>query len=225
MKRSKRIVCWDLDETLGCFRPAEANRFMRHLPEKRGVVPGMKPLLEDLSSDGCVNVVTTGAPAGYAEAALDKYGLSGYFESVFDYSIVCPGNGFKRYRPVAERFGISESEIPDRIIAIGNEDRDIPKDLPVVFVYHPMSMKFDASPLRMVLEALGREGSWRRGFRSLDTIGGERIDTECFDGSRLRISDVELAAGRLLAHPVFDISLDSMVLILSASEIRKKELE
>jgi hypothetical protein len=221
----RRVIGWDLDENLGCFRPPEANKVIKHLPARRGVVQGMKTLLEDLSSRDCVNVVTTAAPLAYAEEALDRYGLSRHFAKIFEGTQVCPNNGFKQYKPVADYFGLSEANVLDKLMVIGNEDRDSPKDIPVVFIYNPNSMKFDASPVRFVIEAMEGHGSWWWGFHALMNSGGEKIRTDYFEGTKVSFSDVEVATGRLIEHPFYDISVENMVLIMSASDKRKKELE
>lgn len=221
----RRYICWDLDETIGCLRPKEANLHIPGLPKERGLTRGIKGLLEGLRGQGYVNVITTAAPPGYAEDVLGKYGLGGHFSHIFDSSILLNGGLRKRYLPVALELGIRPYEAQDRMLVIGNTDRDGPEDLDLVFILHPMAIRYHASVVGTVISALGRHGSWWWGYEALLQTNTEKVDNGMFVGGLQTVDDVRIGVGRLLDLPWADACFEHLVLIAEAPAGRKSKME
>jgi len=221
----RRYICWDLDETIGCLRPKEANVFMRGLPKKRGLTKGIKVLLDRLNSQNVSNVITTAAPAEYADDVLGRYGLASRFEHVFGPDVLCSDGLDKNYLPVASALGISAQEAGDRMLVIGNTDRDGPTDSDLVFILHPCAIEYHSSVMGTVISSMIEVESWLWGFEALLTRPNKPIKTGCFEGGLHNIDDVEFTAGKLLSLPWTDKSIEHFILIAGASDDYKSELE
>src|SRR5512135_1271442 len=168
---ASRVICWDLDETLGRFRPPEGNGPHRN----RGLTRGIRTILEEHLDSGCRHVVTTAAEASYAATTLDEFGITRYFDGIFDRSIICDGRFNKSYLSVASRFGVPPEEAPDRIIVVGNLAKDAPADSDIVFLYHPNAIDYEAGVLNDTLRYMESFGSWKAAQEALALVSNPRI--------------------------------------------------
>jgi hypothetical protein len=221
----RRYICWDLDETIGCLRSPEANKVMRGLPKKRGLTKGIRGLLERLRGQDISNVITTAAPKEYTNDVLGKYGLASHFEHVFGPDVLCSDGLDKNYLPVASALGIPAQEAGDRMLIIGNTDRDGPSDSDLVFILHPSAIEYHSSVMGTVIFAMLECESWWWGFETLLTGPNKPITTGCFEGGLHTIDDVEFIVGKLLSLPWTDKSIEHFILIAGASDDYKAELE
>ena len=179
-----RYVCWDLDETLGRLRPPEGTGLQR----KRGLTRGIGKVLEERLSSGCGNVLTTAAEASYAESSLSEYGLRGFFDHIFDRSVICDARFNKSYLNVARALGIHEDDAGDRIIVVGNLAKDGPADTDIPFLYHPSAVEYHAEVIAITLRYMHLFGSWRRAQEALANVQNpmlETVLTETYESERL----------------------------------------
>lgn len=197
LSRSKtRYICWDADDTLGRF----------DYTKKNGIMRGLVPLLESLRDRGCRHILTTAASGPYAKIVMEKTDLRRHFDAVFDFSTIWPERDMarpKKYGPVAEHLGISESEARDSMIAVGNSPLDLPRDLDIVTVYHPQAIKCNAEVLDMLFSELLARGSWSSSYRHmLKTINGQKRATQYFEGGDFSIDGkMTLILGKVLENP------------------------
>lgn len=154
-----RIICWDMDGTLGNFVP----------------LPGQKPALradinaalQILSNLGAVNVITTFASPKDAESAVKSHNISN-ISRIFghDEMFSMKGNSLsKNYSKVAEHFGADFSSM----IAVGNSfGRDMPGD-GMVFIFEPEAVYYSAHVARIIIESLAvaGNGNFVQGFNTL----------------------------------------------------------
>jgi len=183
---AERLICWDLDETLGYFRRAEYD-FLEALfrkkkwcrkpewfrkidPEKLGQVTltqNIKETLANLQEMGFVHVLTTGALDGYVPYLLERTGLSGFLDRTFTKKDVWDMFG-KKYLPVLDAY--ADRVERENVMIVGNDySKDRPSDyLDIVMVYEMDCCKKDSLWLLPVFQALIREGpTIRQAFNSL----------------------------------------------------------
>lgn len=170
-----KIVCWDLDNTLGHFY-GYGNQ-MDGLPstETDRVIElryGIKELLQEFSPEnGFKHVITTSGRADYADLALTKTGIRGHFSQIFDRKdVTLPNESGKQYFYPALDFVHPYEAYPDRMIAIGDSGGDMPTDTTdLVFILVDDYIRHDALVIREILTALLEEGegSFKRGFDKL----------------------------------------------------------
>lgn len=176
------LICWDMDETLGWFRPigdvlvdeATRPRWRRLMDGWLGRAPappppirvreGIADVLRDLRRAGFAQAVTTGGLPDYARRALADAGLATLVDGVFARDVIWDGWG-KRYQPVLERFGVE----PERTIIVGDDwKKDRGSDHPgMVLVCQPDGWQQPASLLAPVIEGLAGGGSFSEGFERL----------------------------------------------------------
>jgi hypothetical protein len=190
----KGVVCWDLDETLGWFRPVAdelleraqasgelgkaarirqaAREVARRLVGKSSASkelfrlrPGIADALGRLREKGFVQVVTTGSFREYAHLALDLAGLRSHFVEVYARDAIWDSAaGGKRYAVVLERFGAK----PEQLAIVGDDwkkDRSVEGE--IVVVSEPNGLDKPAALVVTVVEALARESTLRAGFEAL----------------------------------------------------------
>ena len=181
------LICWDLDETIGYFRPigdeivaefqASQEGILRRLWSRlvgetspRDPNPDAPPIrlrvgidaaLTRLGEAGFVQVVTTGSFEVYANRALDRYGLRHHFADVFGRERVWEGRG-KVYSDVLDQFQVS----PERTLIVGDSfERDRASDQPgIVMICQPEGLELSAGPLPPLIEALAEPDGFRAGF-------------------------------------------------------------
>ncbi|MEW6036478.1 MAG: HAD family hydrolase [Candidatus Micrarchaeota archaeon] len=208
-----RYICWDLDETLGYFRPGKKSEPLK----------GLKPLLERLQGEGMRHVVTTASPRIYAEAALRRTGLRGYIDAIFPDEVVVPKNVHKRYLPVAKSLGIDRYYAPDRMLVIGNDvmgGRDAPEDLPLVTILFPDAIKYHASVLGTLIVALSEHKSFWWSFETLLSKARDRRSNGIFQGGELEIDGVEFMIGHLAPNDL-TFHAENLILVSGAGEERR----
>lgn len=169
-----KAICWDMEGTLGEFSDIALEVLGDKLipkeqilvPEKVGVRYGQRELLERLSLQGFEHFVTTSACAEYANEALRRYDLLKYFEKVFDCDAVQHLRG-KKYRPVTEVMGFSDSDASSNMVVIGNNDIDQPADIEgLVFINQSHCLNYDAIVTEKILRHLLKKGNddFKKGF-------------------------------------------------------------
>ena len=217
-----RFIFWDLDETLGYFRPGR----------KTETLKGIGPMLEKLQKEGCMHIVTTFAPTSYAESGLRKAGVRGMFDAVFGDDILDPALYNKQYARITERLGIAREDAAHDVMVVGNTERDIPGDLNLVTILHPGALMYSAEVLGSVisrlspmdsffdrmLNALSRKirCSWVKGFDGLLPRGGTTEADLFFEGRPLVLENgVRVMLGRIKEnHRTPDV--DRIVIISDA---------
>lgn len=184
------MICWDLDETLGYFRPLADELVARYRAAQRGPLerlghrlgllrepapegPGPPPVraregigevLAELQAAGFRQVLTTASFHEYAELALERVELRGYFDAVYGRETVWNGHG-KVYAEVLAAHGQSAREV----VIVGDDfRRDHAQDHPeVVLVCQPDGLEQPAAPLLPVLRALLEGGDVQAAFERL----------------------------------------------------------
>jgi len=154
----KPVVCWDLDETLGYFRPHEfawaGQPKPAAMPPPR-LKPGIAALLESLGE--FTHVVTTAALREYARDVLRAHDLLRHFAAVFGRE---DGMWPKDYGVVAKYFGIAD--LPRHMLIIGDDASDADcQARPIVFIYDPHGHNRPAESLRTLLGTLVQNGEVR----------------------------------------------------------------
>lgn len=182
---SKKVICWDLDETLGSFRRigyelagVNVPQFERPVSLKHGIIE----LLSDLSSQGYLHFVTTAGSFDYANEALKRTGLINQFQKVFGRDDISTEIG-KQYRPVIKNLNLSDEEAVSNVIIIGDSPKDKPIDLDgLVFVEHTYCLYTDSSVTAMILKKLNELGNnnFKRGFEKM--YENAKIENEEFGG-------------------------------------------
>lgn len=185
------VICWDLDETLGYFRPIAEEMIERFKEEQRGfagrlgdriaglfgkqaqeenpagevvVREGIGDVLRALKAEGFRQVVTTGSFEEYGRLGLEKVGLLDVFEDVFGRERVWDGHG-KIYQPVIDKYGVD----PDQLLIVGDSfKRDRSSDHHgVVLICQPEGLSEPAAPLLTVIRALAASETFGAGFERL----------------------------------------------------------
>ncbi|MEW6036139.1 MAG: HAD family hydrolase [Candidatus Micrarchaeota archaeon] len=201
-------ICWDLDETLGCFRDYSCLR----------MTPGIKPLLEGLRRAGLHHVVTTAGSAEHADYVLQASGIRGLFEGIFDYTRICDAHFNKYYSIVASSLGITPLEAPHRMLVVGNLERDAPADLDLTFIMHPMGAKYSS---RVYLAAIGgllsASDSWADAHAIMGA-GSSPIPMGYFEGGLISVEGVRLAVGRSFWNPRPGKTSDRIVAVLDSPD-------
>ncbi len=192
MRPKIRYLGWDLDETIGAFRPGNRVR----------AADGMLPLLESLQRRSCRHVITTAADEGYARSGLRAAGLDGAFDAVFGGSSVWKGGPGKAYRGVVRELGLPEHEAEDRMVLIGNSEIDIPTDIDLVTIVHPYAMASGTAVLEAVLGRLLSASSVWWGYESMLHGCADRWHNEYFDGGSLAVMGSRVFIGRIKENPL-----------------------
>ncbi|MFN7991871.1 MAG: HAD family hydrolase [Candidatus Micrarchaeia archaeon] len=216
---ARKVICWDLDETLGEFR--DYGRLLR--------TAGIIPLLESYRRSGFVNVVTTAASKEHAEYVLSVAGMRHLFLSVFSRETICdePGNDFnKRYMPVAGYFGLSADEAPHRILVVGNLERDAPYDSDLTFIHHPYGSTYHASVFGNVINRLMRTSdSWSYAHTMLLSANEGQLKMGYFWGGKLMIDGIMVGVGRSYWNPRPGKSSDRLIAVVSVPGVYSAEKE
>ncbi len=185
--RGQRYICWDLDETTGSFRDYS----------RLGLVRGMQPLLEGLRAMQVRHIITTAALRQHAEYVLGYAGLRDLYDGIFDAADICDSSFNKHYRPVARAIGIGESEAADRLLCVGNLERDAPADLDLAFLHHPSAVECDASVfLKIIARLMSLSPSWSEAHSILQGQNTYGIAVNAFEGGQQFIDGIWLGVGR-----------------------------
>lgn len=184
-----RLVCWDLDETMGQFYGLYARMNGHRYSRSDGIKPGIRKALEKLSALGLSHAVTTAAPKREAFEALEKSGLMAHFLHVF-YDDLIMRDVQKDYSVVARHFGIPESERRKKIIAVGDIIQlDIHNG--GVFIWEEHSPYHSALPsaslIAMLSEAGG--GDFWAGFGVMFAGGAQLPNPDPEGGRKIHVAE------------------------------------
>lgn len=171
-ERGPKVICWDMDETLGSFR-GRLNSF----PSKSLLTlrSGIRETLQDFSGDGFVQLVTSSGGSSYVDDSLRLTDLKKFFYGIFDARTTKSYDYAwgKTYRPVLEALGLSDEEICDDIIVVGDAVGDQPIDINGLVFIHlgwgPDPDIYHASVIRDVIIYLMSvdKRSFRQAFEKL----------------------------------------------------------
>lgn len=178
-----KIICWDLDDTLGSFRDIISARSGGGFPNPEDSYSLRCDIIKTLNrmmNTGCRHVVTSSAKLDYSEKVLKVVCLDAYFEHVLGRNSVTEGIWGKKYAPVAELYNLDEAAAVARMIVIANMPSDEPVDIGIVFVHDRRDLSESALVYEKIVERLwdAGAGDFTKGFEAL--IGtGKR--TTCLD--------------------------------------------
>ena len=175
MKESEtpRVICWDLDETLGNFRPIGYEMMEKELPsfiEPTSIRYGISDLLTELSEAGYRHYITTSGSYDYAQEVLFRTDLAKNFTGVFGRETISNPYGGKMYQPVIDSENMTRDEARSNMIVVGDAPGDMPTDIEgLVFIHQDAGHKYDALVIREILVALleAGDGSFKTGFEKL----------------------------------------------------------
>ncbi|RJP20766.1 MAG: HAD family hydrolase [Candidatus Abyssobacteria bacterium SURF_5] len=164
-----RVICWDLDETLGFFRNLVSARGGGKAPHPQDSYVLRKDLIRALNrmiDKGYRHVVVSSAKLEYSKNVLSSICLDAYFDKVVARSQLNEAFWGKRYLPAAEAFNLDEADALSNVLVIANQASDEPVDLGVVFLHDRRGLEVSAFEYEQVAEALWErgEGSFKRGF-------------------------------------------------------------
>jgi len=175
-----KLICWDMDETLGHFRGiAHALRGEEAPPSPYpiGIRCNIAAVLEQMYEEGFVHFITTGGGLNYAGLILELTGLDVYFAEVLaDDALYTPEeletNTYerKRYGFALDLMEFSEERAKSDMIIIGDLHKDAPYDLDgVVFIEHESGFLYDAHLSYLLIHAFleAGDGSFNKGFNAL----------------------------------------------------------
>ncbi|NYZ74499.1 hypothetical protein H0O00_05120 [Candidatus Micrarchaeota archaeon] len=169
----EKLICWDLDETLGQFYGIYA-RINGHQSSRRDVLrPGIREALHRLSVLGFTHVVTTVAPERQAHEALRASGLFDLFSGVFHEQMILR-DGRKDYSVVAKSFGIPDEERRKRIISVG-DILELDMHRGGVSIWEPDSPYHSAGVTADFIKLMSEsgDGNFWDGFRTIFSKAGE----------------------------------------------------
>jgi len=178
-----KIICWDLDETLGFFRNLVSIRSGREYPDPDDSYMLRKDIIKTLNrmiSKGYNHVVTSSAKLDYSEKVLGAVCLDSYFDRVFGRKTVTDGIWGKKYMPAAEFYDLDETDACSQLLVIANMASDEPIDIGAVFVHDQRRLEETALVYETIADTLWTrgEGSFKHGFESLFKTG---IRVSCLD--------------------------------------------
>jgi len=174
MDLDTKVICWDLDDTLGFFRTTYL-----------GIRRGIRETLQNLSDKGFIQYITSASHEEYIEGAVERAGLTQYFEGLFGPRYLQGEGGLgKRYRPIANRHNFSDEQASSSMIVIGNGGiLDAPADIGgVVFIHDPNGPYTPSEVLEQSIHRLLEAGNndFNAGFvalhgKSLDLVDGIKL--------------------------------------------------
>ncbi len=224
----EKVICWDMDETLGSFRRIGyelAGEQSQKFEKPTGIRHGIKECLNRLSSDGYIHFVTTLGSTSYAREALGRVGLITQFKDVLGNEVMSKGMSsrtLKNYRVVADRVGFSDDEAFANMIVIGDSYNDKPLGIDgLVFLMDKGCQFSDSIVTEIILKKLRVVGKehFQKGFEFLygaadikkETFGRSVFETRTFDignGIKLKLdyatNKKECNAGDLVV-PVIEV--------------------
>ncbi|MCB9753976.1 MAG: HAD family hydrolase [Myxococcales bacterium] len=174
-----RLVCWDLDKTLGVFRPlgaAPRPSGARPPGPEQGLRPHVLEVIDALDRAGAIQVITTASTPDHAERSLRRAGARRYFRRVYTGDDLVPIYGVptKDYTRVAHDFGLFGPEVSARMIVIGDTlTLDLPTSGPV-FVWERAGAHVSARLTLWILATLAAagDGDFLAGYEAFNRAGG-----------------------------------------------------
>ena len=189
-----KVICWDLDDTLGLFKSIQYELEGREYIDDEKPISlryGIKDLLSNLSDQGYLHFVTTSGTFEYAQEALTRTGLIYYFEGIYGRDTISTDFFSKNYEPVAKQIGFSDEEAISNMIVIGDAPGDKPGDLEgLVFIMQNMCYLTDSYVTAKILETLDElgNGDFNKGFEQMYlNPTSEEFDEKIYD-----IDDIQL---------------------------------
>ncbi len=167
-ERGKKIICWDLDDTVGDFRGMRAINpensqpiFLRY---------GITDLLNDFSEEsGYRHYITSGASVGYITEALRRTHLDSNFSEIYDNDTVNQTPHGKHYRPVARYY--TDEQKRAHMVVVGDGMWDKPVDIGgLVFIeLGGPEKEVDALVVREILTTIleNGDGNFKEGYERL----------------------------------------------------------
>ncbi len=210
----RRVVCWDLDETVADARDYDRMRL------KRGLVP----LLEKLREKGVLNTITTSASLEHSFRVLEYFRILPLFEGIFAGNEICDEMMNKHYKNVAGWFDIQPKDAPHRMLVIGNLRSDAPTDMDLPFILHPSCSSCHADVLDTLLsEMMELSDSWISAFRRLRFRNDKTFDTDLFKGGTQMLGGIGIAVGFAFWNPRMGKMVDSTIAVYDIPEKYKEE--
>ena len=171
-----RVICWDLDETLGFFRDIVSVRNKETFPDPDDIYVLRLDILKTLNrfmDKGYRHVVTSSAKLRYTEGIIEAVCLDTYFDCIFGRNDLVEGIWGKKYAPAADFFGIDEIDAGSNMLVIANLASDEPTDLDIVFLHDERELEASALVYETIAEALwsAGENDFRRGFEKFYAEG------------------------------------------------------
>lgn len=164
-----KVICWDLDETLGFFRNVVSVRNKERYPGPEDSYTLRKDIIKTLNQmtkKGYHHIITSSAKLHYSEGIIAAVCLDAYFAHILGRQDVTDGMWGKKYMPAAELYQFSEDEASSNMLVIANMPGDEPIDIGVVFLYDERPLEDSAAAYELIADALwtAGKGSFRRGF-------------------------------------------------------------
>jgi hypothetical protein len=184
MMTKPRVICWDLDETLGFFRNIISVRNRERYPNPDDTYTLRKDIiraLHQMTQKGYHHVITSSAKLHYTEGIVEAVCLDAYFAHVLGRRDVTDGIWGKKYLPAADLYQLDEDDACSNMFVIANMASDEPIDIGVVFLHDQRPLEESALVYETMADTLWSvgEGSFLRGFENLFKAG-RRIT--CLDG-------------------------------------------
>lgn len=178
-----KIICWDLDETLGFFRDIVSVKNKQEFPDPDDSYILRTDILKTLNrlmDKGYRHIVTSSAKLRYTRQIIGAVCLDAYFDHLFGRKDVTDGMWGKKYIPAADFYGINEFQARASMLVIANMASDEPIDVDIVFVHDERPLETSALAYETIAETLWSLGneSFRRGFDKLFETGAR---TACLD--------------------------------------------
>ncbi len=210
----RRVICWDLDETLGDFRDPNRMRLTR----------GIAPLLEKLRGKGVINAIASSASAEHASNVLEYFRILPLFDRVFTGHEICDKEMNKHYMGVAECFDTRPKDAPHRMLVIGNLCSDAPTDLDLPFILHPSCRSCHADVLDILLtEMMELSDSWISAYRRLRFRNERLFSSGLFKGGTQMLEGIGIAVGFAFWNPRIGKRADSTIAVYGIPEKYKEE--
>ncbi|MBI4832032.1 MAG: hypothetical protein HY801_10875 [Candidatus Lindowbacteria bacterium] len=178
-----KIICWDLDETLGSFRNLISVRSGIAYPGPDDSYILRKDIIKTLNrllNKGYRHVVTSSAKLDYSQKVLQAVCLDAYFDHVFGRDKVTDGMWGKKYIPAAELYRLDQTEASEQMLVIANMPSDEPVDAGIVFIRDQRILDESALIYETIADSLWTrgDGSFKRGF---DVLFESGRSTTCLD--------------------------------------------
>lgn len=152
---------------------------------------GIHNLLRQLKLLNVESYITTRMPQEYGEEALEKCGLSSFFDGAYGAQDTSFDIESKKYERVLNKLDISQDDAKHNVLVIGDTLFDAPQDLKgVVYIHDEKGINHHASLLEKIIISLldngnrsfsqGFEFMYQRGIRSLQgNISYNMIKKQC----------------------------------------------
>jgi hypothetical protein len=171
-----KVICWDLDETLGFFRNIVSVRSKERYPNPEDTYTLRKDIIKTLhqmSKKGYHHIITSSAKLHYTEGIIEAVCLDAYFDHILGRIDVTDGMWGKKYAPAAQLYQMNEGDAVSNMLVIANMPSDEPIDLGIVFLHDQRPLEESALVYETIAESLWStgEGSFRKGFDTFFKAG------------------------------------------------------